>query len=63
MKRNIHPGDTVRLRKMHSRRKTRAVVECALSGNYGGVKLDRPLDGFRYWNVADLAFVKRAKEA
>jgi hypothetical protein len=46
----MKPGDVVRLKGF----KRRAVIEIMLSDIEGGVKLDRPLNGFRYWNVLDL---------
>lgn len=48
-------GDTVRLRN----RKRRAQIVEVLPDIKGGVKLDRPLDGFRYWNKNDLVKIDR----
>ena len=47
---SISVGDLVRLKGY--RRK--ATVIATLSGIRGGVKLDKPLRGFQYWNVNDL---------
>ena len=46
----IRKGTTVRLKRGSG--VARAVER--LSDIKGGVLLDRPLRGFRYWNVADL---------
>lgn len=51
----IREGSLVRLKG----RKMRARVWYLLSGIPGGVRLDRPLGGFRYWNVQDLEVVPR----
>ena len=51
---SIRVGDTVRLRGY----KRAATVVATLSGIRGGVVLDKPLRGFRYWNVKDLEKVK-----
>ena len=43
-------GDTVYV-KGHDES---ARITDILEGIEGGVRLDRPLEGFRYWNVAEL---------
>ena len=35
-----------------------ATVRVVLEGDYGGICLDRPLYGFRYWNSDDLELVE-----
>lgn len=54
--RPIQPGDLVRLRKQRGRA---AIVKGAYSDIEGGVFLDRPLSGFKSWNVCDLQLVRR----
>ena len=49
-------GDTVRLK--NSKKAGTAVVRVLLTNIEGGVKLDRPLDGFKYWNVEELVKVR-----
>lgn len=55
-------GKTVYLKGSTSRRPRTAVVLSGVSSTngpvLGGVKLDKPLKGFRYWNVEDLERVK-----
>lgn len=57
-------GDRVRLRKgitgvvTKPGRPATAIVARLLDDVKGGVCLDRPLAGLRYWNVADLLRVK-----
>ena len=50
----IQVGDIVRLKGY----KRTATVAATLSGIRGGLKLDKPLRGFRYWNVKDLEKVQ-----
>lgn len=53
-------GMLVRLKLGVSRkpgRRTTARVQLMLHDIKGGVRLDKPLDGFRYWNMADIEMV------
>lgn len=49
-------GTPVRLKKAVSPKGKRetATITTKLESIEGGVVLDKPLDGFRYWNVNDL---------
>lgn len=53
-------GAVVRLKHRVRRGFQTARIERVLQGDFGGVVLDRQLDGLRYWNVEDLVYVKRS---
>lgn len=51
---DFQPGDWVRLKRSVSKDRTKAKIVHYLTGVEGGVLLDRPIDLFSCWNVADL---------
>lgn len=56
-------GATVRLK--NGKRTATVVSDNVIIGNRrvgGGLKLDKPLGGFRYWNVSDLEMVAQSKK-
>lgn len=68
IKRKLPPkeGDTVRLRLEVQRERLTPDANTAKIQTFiddtGGVRLDKYLADFRYWNIADLAIVKRASK-
>lgn len=55
----IRVGTIVQLRKSISTDRRHANVDVVMTDIEGGVKLDKKLGGFLYWNKLDLAVVRQ----
>jgi hypothetical protein len=60
----IRIGTTVRLKprlrkRLLAKKSETAKVKARLDDIEGGLRLDRPLDGFTFWNVKDLERVSK----
>lgn len=62
--RDVIPGATVELKpEFVVESNGLAVVKAVLDDIDGGIFLDRPLDGSRYWNIEALNLIAREEEA
>lgn len=61
----LNAGDIVRLRKQRGKHTpaTKSTVLRRMEDVRGGIVIDKPITGFRYWNEADLVRVKKAGAA
>lgn len=55
----IRKGQVGRLVRLKENKQLMAIIAGRIAGDYGGIVLDRPLAGFRYWNAAELEYVPR----